>query len=675
MGGFTVALARAQDWRERAGNGPARATALWGRNFRKRFRTSRHPPFEAGLKFGLWCVGFERGGTVDETDRKQGGCMGPDREARAASGARGARRFFGALCAGAVLCVASGGAIAEPCVVTMRFEHVFGDQPLRLNDVSYRTSGGNIVSVSRLSYLISHVKLIGADGFASASTEVVGFIDAEHDRLDFELGAVEAGNFVAIEFDVGLPPDINHSDPSRYGPADALNPVLNGLHWSWQGGYVFLAIEGRYVLPADALGGYSYHIATDRHLMKVRLGGPFTVERSGSISVQFDVQRVFDGEQAVTISRTRGFDSTHSGKDDLLAGMLASNIARAFSLKGVSAEVVTTKTPAVPIAPPAGTHRTALRIPEGFGEPPLPPDNPLTVEGVELGKKLFFEKKLSAGDVQSCADCHHPAAAFSDPGKVFSTGVDGLSGRRNTMPLFNLAWMTSMTWDGKRTRIRDQALAPIQDEREMHQPLGAAVAKLAAESGYQAAFERAFGSPGVDAERLGLALEQYLLTIVSGDSKFDRAMREEDRLTPLEQRGLDLFVLEFDPARGQLGADCFHCHGNELFTNNQFRNNGIDSSFADPGRQGVTGKSSDAGKFKVPSLRNVELTGPYMHDGRFATLEEVIDHYADGVRSSETLDPNISKHPDGGLALTCEDRRALVAFLKTLTDPKFRDSD
>lgn len=554
----------------------------------------------------------------------------------------------------------------------LEFQHVFHSDPMRFEDVSLRTAGANTISVTRLSYLVSHIRLLRSDK-PPVRLPAVGFIDAIEDRTAFELGQAPAASYTGIEFDIGLDPERNHSDPSQYGPEDALNPVLNGLHWSWQGGYVFLAIEGRYVLPADQLGGYSYHIATDRHRMHVALAGPFTIESDSTITLRCDIARIFDQPNQIVIRHMGGADSTHSAEDDPLAGLLAANIAASFSIGGVSrTAAVESASAAPPAAIPAGSRRYFLQIPQGFGEPPLPADNPLTVEGVALGEKLFFEKQLSANNAQSCADCHHPDAAFSDPGKAYSKGVDGLPGRRNTMPLFNLAWMNSMTWDGKRARPRDQALAPIQDEREMHQSLDAALAKLRTDNDYPALFQKAFGSPGMTAERLGLALEQYLLTLISGDSKFDRAMRDEAQFTEEEKRGLTLFVLEFDPARGRLGADCFHCHGNELFTSNQFKNNGLDSDFSDRGRQSATGRSSDAGKFKVPSLRNVELTAPYMHDGRFATLEDVIDHYADGVHPSDTLDPNISKHPDGGLVLSCEDRKALVAFLKTLTDMKYK---
>ena len=188
---------------------------------------------------------------------------------------------------------------------------------------------------------------------------------------------------------------------------------------------------------------------------------------------------------------------------------------------------------------------------------------------------------------------------------------------------------------------------------------------------YPALFTAAFGLPEITAERIALALENYLLTLTSFDAKFDRVLRGEEKFSAEEQRGFELFSTEYDPRRGQFGADCFHCHGGPLFQSQAFANNGLDEKFSDNGRGKVTGKTSDNGKFSTPSLRNVALTAPYMHDGRFQTLEEVVEHYATGVKRSATLDPNLAKHPDDGVPLTVADKRALVAFLCTLTDAQY----
>jgi cytochrome c peroxidase len=244
-------------------------------------------------------------------------------------------------------------------------------------------------------------------------------------------------------------------------------------------------------------------------------------------------------------------------------------------------------------------------------------------------------------------------------------------GSRNAMPLFNLAWKTAFFWDGRASTLREQVMMPIQDHREMDETLTNVVRKLAP---YTELFASAFQSGEITAERIGLALEQFLLTLTSHDSRFDRSTRGEAQLSEIETRGFELFMTEYDPRRGQYGADCFHCHGGALFQSQSFANNGLDSSFVDQGRVAETGNEADKGKFATPSLRNVALTGPYMHDGRFATLEQVVEHYSSGVKRSATLDPNLAKHPDGGLQMREEDKQALVAFLRTLTDPKFSSS-
>jgi cytochrome c peroxidase len=238
------------------------------------------------------------------------------------------------------------------------------------------------------------------------------------------------------------------------------------------------------------------------------------------------------------------------------------------------------------------------------------------------------------------------------------------------MPLFNLAWKTSFFWDGRAPSLRAQTLEPIQDHAEMDESLDRVVRKLQS-AGYAEDFGAAFRPPEITPEKVGLALEAYLLTLTSFDSRFDRALRGGGELSAEERRGLELFMTEYDPRRGLEGADCFHCHGGALFQSQLFANNGLDVRPADRGRGKITGRPGDEGRFSTPSLRNIAVTAPYMHDGRFATLEEVVRHYSTGVQRSPTLDPNLAKHPDGGLNLSAADQRALVAFLKTLTDRRW----
>jgi cytochrome c peroxidase len=373
------------------------------------------------------------------------------------------------------------------------------------------------------------------------------------------------------------------------------------------------------------------------------------------------------------LSFAREGSSTHSREGDPLSAALVANLPGAFRVQhlGPSAGGGPAAIPPQPLYLPA--RFTPYPFPMGatFPMPNLPRDNPLLVERVELGRKLFFDQRVSINDQQSCAGCHLPDKAFTD-GRRTARGAEGALGPRKTMPLSNLAWKKELFWDGRAKSLREQVLEPIRNPVEMHQSLTNLVIKLArVDTNYPAGFSAAFGSPEITAEKVSLALENYVLTLTSFDAKFDRVLRGEERFTAQEQRGFELFSTEYDPRRGQFGADCFHCHGGMLFQSQSFANNGLDAIFSDPGRGKITGKREDDGKFSVPSLRNVALTAPYMHDGRFQTLAAVVEHYATGVVRSATLDPNLAKHPNGGVPLSAADKQALVAFLKTLTDRRF----
>ena len=301
---------------------------------------------------------------------------------------------------------------------------------------------------------------------------------------------------------------------------------------------------------------------------------------------------------------------------------------------------------------------------------PLPQNNPLTVEGISLGRKLFYDPILSKDSTISCASCHNLSHAFTDNGKKFSEGVNGRIGNRNSMPIFNLMWAESFFWDGRAPSLHHQALMPIEDTNEMAETLENVLNKLGKSSMYLEDFKKAFGTDVITTERLGLAIEQFMVTVVSGNSKFDRFMMGQETLTPEEQRGFALFNGISDSAKGTKGAECFHCHGTSLFTINQFANNGLDSVFADPGLAAITGNQNDMGKFKVPSLRNVAVSGPYMHDGRFQTLLEVVEFYNSQVKHSSTIDPNMHAM-QSGLKLNQQEISDLIAYLNTLTDDEF----
>lgn len=306
-----------------------------------------------------------------------------------------------------------------------------------------------------------------------------------------------------------------------------------------------------------------------------------------------------------------------------------------------------------------------------FPPPNIKPDNPLTKAGVQLGRILFYEKALSKNNTQACASCHLQEFAFTDTSQ-FSVGVQGLRGKRQAMSIFNTAWHgNGFFWDGRANQLRDQALMPIEDHLEMNETLNNVVKKLSAKSNYLYHFNKVFGSNEITSLRISLALEQFMYSIVSNQSKYDQYLAGKTTLTAVEERGRFLFFTEYNPGfPAASGADCQHCHSGANFANNKYMNNGLDNdaSMKDSGRALVTKMANDMGKFKVTSLRNIELTAPYMHDGRFTTLEEVVDHY-NLVKTSSTLDASFQQQLPNGLQLSASDKAALVAFLKTLTDP------
>lgn len=303
--------------------------------------------------------------------------------------------------------------------------------------------------------------------------------------------------------------------------------------------------------------------------------------------------------------------------------------------------------------------------------PDLPEDNPLTIQGVKLGRMIFYEPMLSKDGSQSCASCHRQPDGFSDTAQ-FSIGVEGMFGGRQAMPIFNMAWHSNeFFWDGRAHLLRDQSLMPIQDPLEMNETLDNVVAKLSASQTYKDQFTRAFGTETINPERISLAMEQFMNSIVSYNSKYDQYLAGEAELTESEDRGRILFETEYNPFfPDESGADCAHCHGGANFENDDYMNNGLDADadITDFGRENATEDPADRGKFKVPSLRNVAVTAPYMHDGRFQTLEQVVNHYNEEIKESSTVDPAILNTMDTGLFLTEEDKEDLVNFLHTLTD-------
>ncbi len=694
----------------------------------------------------------------------------------------------------------------------LSINHQFAGETIQPGSLRYHNAANESFSITRVSYLLAGFALERTDGSWLELTNRVAWMDLEQGRASLRLDEIPVDAYRSLRFHVGLAPAVNHAATTNHPADHPLNPNLNGLHWSWQGGYIFLALEGRWIPnaankqevvntnsawsgrgghssaphPGEELNvvpprpegegggegekhrkkqisrafetasmmitnhdhdykgrvviatrghyrspsdpdGFSFHLARDTNRVRINLATALDLTRDTRLELDFDLAPVLNTPRPISFAKDGS--STHSRDGDPVAAALVANLPGAFRVRRVS-----TADP----AHEAGVARNPIELPEKFTPypfsmsavfpiPDLPRDNPLIKERVVLGEKLFHEPLLSRDGSITCASCHDSALAFADP-RRYSLGVSNRIGTRNAMPLFNLAWKSSFFWDGRAPSLRAQALMPIQDHDEMDETLTNVVAKLersslapgfsrvdrpdarstasaashagetvetvsppqARDTGlkpganeirargsrtdYRAAFTAAFGSPEITPGRIGLALESFVLTLTSFDSKFDRAFRGEAQLTEEEKRGFELFMTEHDPRRQQFGADCFHCHGGALFQIQGFANNGLDATFTEPGRAKVTGKEFDRGKFSTPSLRNIALTAPYMHDGRFTTLEEVVEHYSTGMKRSGTLDPNLAKHPDGGLHLSGNDKAALVAFLKTLTDEKFQST-
>ena len=326
----------------------------------------------------------------------------------------------------------------------------------------------------------------------------------------------------------------------------------------------------------------------------------------------------------------------------------------------------------------------SLVLPTNFGQTPTQPlDNPLTNEGVELGRHLFYEKALSIDNTVSCASCHKQEKAFSD-GLNRAIGVHGSRHSRSAMPIQNMLWEKDMAWDGATKTLEAQARVPLQNPIEMGQTLTASVAKLQAMPKYVTMFNKAFKTKVITEDNMLKALAQFERTLISGNSRFDRFMRGEfSALTADEKEGKKLFETHprFELVNGRQvfvrGANCGDCHKGNLL-NGDMMNNGLDLTFTDLGLGAVTSQSSDNGKFKITSLRNIALTAPYMHDGRLATLEDVLNHYNEHVvLNSPNIDPlilnttNDPRQQSNQLELTQQEKALIIKFLHTLTDSSF----
>lgn len=291
-------------------------------------------------------------------------------------------------------------------------------------------------------------------------------------------------------------------------------------------------------------------------------------------------------------------------------------------------------------------------------------NNPPTEKGFELGKKIFYEGRLASDGIVSCGFCHIQEDAFTHHGHSFSHGVENAMGTRNTPSIQNLAYRTSFMWDGVSSHLDLLSIIPITSDFEMNGNFAQIIAMMKEDAAYKKLFSEAFPNKPIDSEHLLKALGQFMVMITSSNSKFDKFRRNEagGTLTMQEQEGFALF-----------NQKCTTCHATDLQTDNSFRNNGlsVNPSLNDVGRYRVTELAADKYKFKVPSLRNIEKTAPYMHDGRFLTLEAVLNHYSSEIVKSATLDPSLLQNGVAGIPLTATEKAQIIAFLKTLTDNQY----
>ncbi len=317
----------------------------------------------------------------------------------------------------------------------------------------------------------------------------------------------------------------------------------------------------------------------------------------------------------------------------------------------------------------------AVDIPQGFPTIlNIPENNPMTVEGIALGRYLFYDSRLAGrteeGKYMTCASCHRQENSFviGKP-RPYPLGLDGDSTHHAMLPLINLLWNPgNFGWNGSVASIEEDVLAVISDPTEFNSSPQAVVNTIQNIPGYPELFEEAFGSREVTVDRIAKAIAQFVRTLISSNSKFDRYLRGEEQLSQSELNGFVLFTTEE-------GADCFHCHGgagNPLFTTHKFYNNGKDTVFTDPAdRYSVTSDPMDHGAYKATTLRNIAFTAPYMHDGRFNTLDEVIEFYSHHLHWSPYIDPLMHHIANGGTQLTPNEKADLKAFLMTLSDTTF----
>jgi len=453
----------------------------------------------------------------------------------------------------------------------------------------------------------------------------------------FTLDEIPPATYKAMRFDIGtVTPGANFF-------------TLAGTEWR----------AGEKPLP------FKLQLNQSRYHIPVQLVTHLRLKDELTLNLRFDLRRLLGFPRPIDFKK-HGASCDGPGGIIISCALVANGLT-SFEVEGVKYPAGQERVYQVP----ERSTRYDLNLPPHIPSPHLPADNPLTREKVRLGDLLFHDSFLSPDNTVSCMGCHFSGLAFADDVPI-SPGFAGAKGIRNSMPLFNLAWKSSFFWDGRSPSIRDQVLKPIQEPHEMNSNLNHLVYRMNKNAKYSFQFEKVFGAGPVTKDKLALALEAYIISLTSHNSKFDQAMAGKVTLTEEEQHGMDLFFTDYDAGQPHSGAGCFRCHGGAHFTDNRFRNNGLRPS-GDTGRHRVTGKEQDLFTFVTPSLRNIELTPQYMYDGHLDTLEKVLQHYSGPLHRSASLDPVLQKLPEDGMQLSKKDQNAIIRFLKTLTDRQYED--
>ena len=369
-----------------------------------------------------------------------------------------------------IIAVVGGGFSLEAASLRIEISPRVAGEIIQPASLRYTSSAGETFSITRVSYLLSEFALQRTDGSWLELTNSAAWLDLEQNRNSFLLENIPPGEFRSVRFAVGLAPGLNHAAPDQFPAGHPLNPALNNLHWSWQGGYIFMAIEGLWRNSSGALDGWAYHLARDTNATRITLSAPVVLTNETRLELDFDLGALLNAPRPISFAKDGS--STHSRDGDPIAAALVANVPGAFRVRRVTA-LSETEIAAVnpkPLYLPSQFTPYPFHMSATFPMPDLPRDNPLITERVALGEKLFRETALSRDGSIACASCHHQDAAFSDPRRV-SVGVRGQAGKRQAMPLFNLAWKTSFFWDGRAPSLRLQALMPIQDHAEMDETL------------------------------------------------------------------------------------------------------------------------------------------------------------------------------------------------------------